>query len=81
MKSNPRCEYVDEDHFRFIHDCLEFAGLGQMPVVATDRGRLLPLGESGWVWTSDKKSLLPSIQCLRCGTHGFWTDGEWVKAP
>ncbi|MHA4848568.1 hypothetical protein L1080_003355 [Rhodococcus sp. MSC1_016] len=36
----------------------------------------LPLGGSGWQLV-DENTISPSILCHNCGTHGYWTDGEW----
>lgn len=63
----PRVERDDSDHPVFIHAC------GDVPV----RRTILPLSrETGW-WWEDENTLKPSIHCLTCGTHGWWTDGRW----
>ncbi len=84
----PRCE-VDStsptESFVFIHDCLTYLsskpGSPTHPVGDPDQRRALPLdgpGRSGWVWIGEPgKTIHPSIDCRRCGTHGFWIDGEW----
>jgi hypothetical protein len=81
--SEPRVEKVDDDRFLFIHDCFDSQRVdGQVVQVPDPQSkRYLPLGEGGWVWTSDGQSILPSIHCQRCGAHGYWTNGEWVKTP
>lgn len=75
--SDPRCEVRDEGTFRFVHDCLMHDGTTPHP----DESRSLPLGADGWTWVGEPGlTIQPSIHCLRCGTHGFWRDGEWVPA-
>lgn len=83
MVSEPRCEPVDEKRFLFVHDCHDLdlvdGTLKQTPTPGDTR--YLPLGERGWSWVGEPgQTLTPSIHCERCGTHGFWTDGQWVKA-
>ncbi len=79
--SLPRCEVGDENTFVFVHDCLTY--LGETTELSPDPAsrRSLPLsssGHSGWVWIGEPgRTIHPSIDCGRCGTHGFWIDGEW----
>ncbi len=78
-KPLPRVERdPDDGHPVFFHRCTapwlddssEFSRIG---------GKL-PLGPDGWQWQPDG-SLTPSIECLECGTHGFWrVDAGWVSA-
>lgn len=42
-------------------------------------GGKLPLGPDGWQWQADG-SLSPSIECQRCGTHGWHTAAGWRSA-
>lgn len=80
----PRCEVSDKpDSFVFIHDCLthiDGEAAQRLTPPPADR-RVLPLeglGRRGWVWIGEPgKTIHPSIDCSRCGTHGFWIDGEW----
>ena len=70
----PRVERdPDDNHPVFFHRCKdrdpEFERIG---------GKL-PLGPDGWQWQPDG-SLVPSINCLECGTHGFWTANGWIGA-
>jgi hypothetical protein len=38
-------------------------------------------GEAVWqVISWEPLTLSPSIQCLRCGDHGFIRDGKWVPS-
>ncbi len=65
----PRVERTDGGHALWIHVC---SGVSQPPhrIEAT-----LPTGASGWRWGPDG-SLIPSIHCHNCGTHGFWIGGD-----
>lgn len=63
----PRVERDDEGRPRFIHACTS------VPV----HSGTLPLNhETGW-WWADDDTLMPSIHCHRCGTHGWWRNGQW----
>lgn len=64
----PRVDRTEDGHPFFSHACTS---------VPVDR-RTLPLNHAtGWWWESDD-TLMPSIHCHRCGTHGWWRDGQWV---
>lgn len=67
---------LDEDgrHFLFSHECVNPDGW-----FPDER---LPLGPPlGWIVEStDPLTVSPSINCLNCGTHGWWRDGQWVGA-
>lgn len=66
----PRVERnPDDDHPVFFHRCTDTHTL------SADIGGNLPLGPDGWQWQADG-SLTPSIECLECGTHGFWDGPE-----
>ncbi len=82
----PRCEVnakSPHNSFIFVHDCLTYLSVrpGDPPIPNPAERRVLPLdipGRSGWVWIGEPGATIhPSIDCSRCGTHGFWTDGEW----
>lgn len=87
MSESPARPYcmVDENHpemnFIFVHDCLTYLDEGSELTPLADEHRALPLegvGRRGWVWVGEPgKTIHPSIDCGRCGTHGFWIDGEW----
>ena len=42
---------------------------------------MLPLNdERGWrVESTDPLTIIPSILCGSCGTHGFWRNGGWIS--
>ncbi len=66
----PRIEHHDElPNPVFFHECTD------------DRARrtVLPLGPDGWQWHQDG-SLTPSIRCLECDAHGWWTAEGWREA-
>jgi hypothetical protein len=79
----PRCEIGDEDTFVFVHNCLTYLNgeALQHPTPLVGDRRSLPLeglGRPGWAWVGEPgKTIHPSIDCRRCGTHGFWIEGEW----
>ena len=74
-KALPRVERDPvDDHPVFFHPCTGIHAGWE------DIGGKLPLGPAGWEWQADG-SLSPSIECLECGTHGFWrAPGIWVPA-
>lgn len=43
------------------------------------RGQLVDSGldNNRWTWDSATNTVTPSLHCLRCGLHGFWTNGAW----
>lgn len=57
-----------DDHPVFFHHCNRDPKWDRF-------GGKLPLGPDGWQWQQDG-SLRPSIECLECGTHGFWDGPE-----
>lgn len=69
----------DGTHFYWAHDCM--AHLGEAGALIPQRlENRLPISDS-WGWQVDQiepMTVTPSIKCLRCGTHGFITNGEWV---
>jgi len=70
-KELPRVERDEDDHPVFFHVCTR---------VAVVERRTLALSRAmGWWWESEN-TLMPSIHCQRCGTHGWWRDGQWVPA-
>jgi Family of unknown function (DUF6527) len=67
----PRCELDPElsNHFWWEHVCVH----SYVPRVQ------LPIGPNGWTITQRKPlTVYPSIVCLNCGIHGFFTDGVWM---
>jgi hypothetical protein len=80
--TTPRCEAdPDSPHlFIFVHDCFRYELVGgqRVQVPEPQQRRSLPLGPEGWLWSEDKTTITPSIECGRCGTHGFWRDGRWI---
>lgn len=76
----------DGRHFWWQHDC-DYRMEEVTPDIADwYRGKAgapheLPLGPDKWqLVQADPLTVTPSIHCLRCGTHGFITDGKWVPA-
>lgn len=66
----PRIERDDDGHPVFSHACTS---------VPVHRG-VLPLSrDTGW-WWQDDDTLMPSIHCHRCRTHGWWRKGKWESA-
>lgn len=59
-----------EDRWAFKHRCDRTATGRGVYVVS------IPLHPAHNV-TDDGATVTPSILCDDCGTHGFWTDGEW----
>lgn len=37
----------------------------------------LPLGAHLWQGDQANDTVTPSLLCDRCGTHGWWTGGQW----
>jgi hypothetical protein len=37
----------------------------------------LPLGANLWQADQPTDTVSPSLSCDRCGTHGWWTSGQW----
>jgi len=66
----PRVEHGDDDRPIFVHACK------RGPV---ERHTLPHSRQFGWWWDGED-TLMPSIDCHRCGTHGWWRDGQWVPA-
>ena len=66
----------DGAHFWWIHDCWDYLGErgarreGEQQV-------LLPVGPNGWSYDTATDTVSPSLLCGRCGTHGFWENGQW----
>jgi hypothetical protein len=61
------CVKWTDDRPEFVHQCVDGVG-----------GTLLP--SSGWWWDQGTDTVTPSVHCAMCGTHGFWTNGQWVPA-
>ncbi len=60
----------DGVHFEWSHVCAHGPDVVMMP-------------HSGGTWRvvqQDPLTVVPSINCLGCGTHGWITDGRWVPA-
>lgn len=69
---------LDLGHVWWGHDC---PGMVCVPGAGPVRSwSSLPLGtEGGWTMTQNRPlTVIPSLMCTGCGTHGFITDGEWV---
>jgi Family of unknown function (DUF6527) len=63
----PRVERGEDNHPVFFHACTD------VPL----RRTILPLShETGWWWQGDD-TLMPSIHCHTCDTHGWWREGKW----
>lgn len=63
----PRVERDADGRPKFVHACTE----------SRIRRTVLPLSHAtGW-WWADGDSLMPSIHCHACGTHGWWRNGQW----
>lgn len=65
---DPRVEW-DGDRPEFVHVC------NGVPTREP-----IPLRSGGWTADRADDSVSPSIDCRACGTHGFWTAGEWRTA-
>jgi hypothetical protein len=66
-KQIPRVDRDAEGRPKFVHACTE----------ARLRRTVLPLSrDTGW-WWADNQTLMPSIHCQTCGTHGWWRNGLW----
>jgi Family of unknown function (DUF6527) len=64
----PKVELGDKwGYFLFVHDCKE----------KDNHSRYLPISPDGWQFDPLSNTVTPSIQCLVCNVHGFWTNGEW----
>lgn len=70
----PRITVDSDGRPRFLHYCEDFTS-----------SELLPLWEFGWSYDAAEDTISAgapggarSIHCARCGTHGFWTNGEWA---
>jgi hypothetical protein len=88
MMGTPTFE-LDEDgiHVWWYHQCAH-VGInddgtvtGGFEITEHDQS-MLPRGkEKCWtVVQREPLTLVPSILCLACGTHGFITNGVWVSA-
>lgn len=84
----PRC-WLDDDgvHFWFQHECTPRdvshldAETAKAVLELEAEPSMLPLGPTGWtVEQTDPLTISPSIQCGRCGVHGFFRAGVWVPA-
>jgi hypothetical protein len=63
----PRVERDEDGRPVFVHDCADRHA----------RRTTLPLShDRGW-WWQDGDTLMPSIHCSRCDTHGWWRQGRW----
>lgn len=57
-------------NFKFDHFCE-----GMEPTTA-----ILPIGEGYWELVQEEPlTVMPSIHCRVCGTHGFITNGRWIE--
>jgi hypothetical protein len=63
----PRVDRDEEGRPQFSHVCIN---------VPVHRTTLLLSQENGW-WWQDENTLMPSIHCHRCDTHGWWRNGVW----
>jgi hypothetical protein len=63
-------------HFWFWHMCKEIDS-DYEPV---RQSSLLPINSQGWSYDAETDTVEPSIQCLGCGTHGWWREGKWIPA-
>jgi hypothetical protein len=71
----PRVERTEHGTPLFVHACAYTDPDDGSRVRRTG----LPLSrESGW-WWEDDNTLKPSIHCLSCHTHGWWTAGAWEE--
>ena len=63
--------FPDIHEARFYHRCTDwsFENFGESEAC-------LPLGDGAWQLV-DEDTISPSILCHNCGTHGYWTNGEW----
>ncbi len=82
--TEPRCEVGGDRTFVFVHDCLRYEGNELVPDPGDRRELPLEIGgsnpQAGWVWIgAPGDTIHPSINCTRCGTHGFWRDRVWVN--
>ncbi|MEV6897464.1 DUF6527 family protein [Amycolatopsis sp. NPDC051372] len=63
----------DGEHVEFRHPCSANGGLDPDPAFAA-----LPIGKNGWsIEQREPLTVRPSINCKRCGLHGWITDGRW----
>jgi hypothetical protein len=63
----------DRQHVEFRHPCPANGDADPDPAFAA-----LPIGEAGWtIRQLDPLTVWPSIRCVRCGLHGWITDGRW----
>ncbi len=61
----------DGEHFEWTHVC------------ANNRLDTVTMPHSGGTWRvvqAEPLTVVPSIHCTACGTHGWITDGRWVAA-
>jgi len=67
--SVPRVERSEDGHPVFVHICAE----------GRERRTTLPQShERGWWWSDEEQNtLMPSIHCGSCNTHGWWQEGKW----
>lgn len=73
MDMNPSFKLDDDGiHFEFTHQCKSRVDTSILPN-AYDAG-------SWKVVQQEPLTVTPSINCTECGTHGFITEGKWVKA-
>lgn len=66
----------DGEHVEWTHTCAVDLGDGPRPL-----RHAVTLPHDGGTWRVTNKDPLtvhPSINCTRCGTHGFITAGRWV---
>ena len=72
----------DEDgkHVLWFHDCFTYLGGDDPTTLTPHRAKTwLPISANGWqVSQTDPLTVMPSILCGRCKTHGFINDGKWV---
>ena len=69
----------DGEHFWWFHTCWQYVSAEGSREPA-DRETVLPLGPDGWAYDAAADTVSPSILCRRCGTHGFWENGNWRAA-
>lgn len=74
-----RPAYDLEGHAEFIHNC---NGVLDKTVLRNRYEWPLTGPEScdGWSYDGYTDTVSPSINCLVCGTHGYWVNGEWQPA-
>lgn len=78
----PTFELVDDGkRIAWSHDCRANWGDGTHTDFRTPLERLPLHDVTGWqIVRTEPLTVVPSLLCTGCGTHGWITDGRWVPA-